>query len=63
MTLQAPIETIPSAAYAEIPRQPNNGRRFFQCRTCGGWVDTTDARQMADHDADPTPAWQFPKAS
>ena len=56
MTLSVPIETTPSVAYAEIPLQARNGRRFYQCRTCGGWVDSTDARRIADHDVAPPPA-------
>jgi hypothetical protein len=31
---------------------PRGGRRFFQCPICGGWVDSSDARQMAEHEGE-----------
>jgi hypothetical protein len=34
---------------------PRNGRRFFQCPVCGGWVDSTDPQQVAEHEGEPLP--------
>jgi hypothetical protein len=62
MTFPVPIETTPNTAYAETPLQPRNGRRFCQCRTCGGWVDSTDIQQLAEHDLD-LPSAELPRAS
>jgi hypothetical protein len=31
---------------------PRGGRRFFQCPVCGGWVDSSDAQQMAEHEGE-----------
>lgn len=31
---------------------PRSGQRFYQCPICGGWVDSSDALQMAEHEGE-----------
>jgi hypothetical protein len=31
---------------------PRSGRRFYQCPICGGWVDSADPLQMAEHEGE-----------
>ena len=56
MTSQAPTPASPCGSYTGTPLcQPRNDRRFYQCPVCGGWVDSTDPRQLAEHEAQPAP--------
>ena len=35
---------------------PRSGHRFYQCPICGGWVDSTNLKQMAEHEGEAPPA-------
>jgi hypothetical protein len=41
---------------------PRGGRRFFQCPICGGWVDSSDVQQMAEHEGEVPPIAEPPSA-
>jgi hypothetical protein len=43
--------------------QPDGRRRFYQCAVCGGWVDSFDAGQVAEHDGQPLPIAFISEAS
>jgi hypothetical protein len=51
MNAPAPTVAFPRGDYTGNPLcAPRNGRRFYQCPICGGWVDSTDPLQMAEHE-------------
>lgn len=58
MNAPAATAALPRGDYTGNPlcAPPRHGRRFYQCRICGGWVDSTDARQVAEHEGIALPA-------
>jgi hypothetical protein len=45
--------STPRGVYTGSPLcAPRGGRRFYQCPICGGWVDSSDPRQMAEHEGE-----------
>jgi hypothetical protein len=56
--MTAPVETsvIPRGSYTGEPLcRPRDGRRFYQCPICGGWVDGADMRQVMEHEGAAAP--------
>jgi hypothetical protein len=42
---------LPRGSYTGAPLGgPRPGHRFYQCRICGGWVDSHDLIQVAEHE-------------
>jgi hypothetical protein len=43
------------ASTGALLQRPRPDRQFYQCPTCGGWVDSTDPIQVARHEDNPAP--------
>jgi hypothetical protein len=54
MTVPVPSAALLRGTYTGSPLcAPRGGRRFYQCPICGGWVDSADHAQVAEHEGVP----------
>jgi hypothetical protein len=51
MNSPVPVIAPVRGSYTGAPLcEPRAGKRFYQCPICGGWVDSTDLKQVAEHE-------------